>query len=315
MQAPQPARSTRPDGPASSDASGLRLLAVHAHPDDESSKGAASMARYAAEGARVRVLTCTGGERGSVLNPRLEGDEQVAANLPALRRREMERAAEILGVEHEWLGFPDSGLPQGDPRPPLPDGCFALVPLDEPTERMVRTIRSFRPHVMTTYDPSGGYPHPDHIRCHEVSVAAFAAAADPDRFPEAGPGWRVPKLYYNGGFRRARVRQMHEAMLARGIESPFGEMLEWMAKQPERPATPAPTTFVDCAEYFPLRDRALLAHETQIDPEGNWFKVPMALQQELTPSEDYVLVESTVETTLPENDVFAGLRDRASRPD
>ena len=154
----------------------LRLMAVHAHPDDESSKGAATMARYVNEGVEVLVVTCTGGERGSVLNPRLEHDPNVLANLPAIRRREMAAAREILGVRQAWLGFVDSGLPEGDPLPPLPEGCFALVPLEEAARPLVELVREFRPHVITTYDPSGGYPHPDHIMCHRVSAEAFAAA-------------------------------------------------------------------------------------------------------------------------------------------
>src|SRR6476619_6034601 len=129
----------------------LRLMAVHAHPDDESSKGAATTARYAAEGARVMVVTLTGGERGDILNPAMDLPE-VHGRIHEIRIDEMRKAAEILGVEHRWLGFVDSGLPEGDPPPPLPDGCFAVVPLEEPTESLVRVIRKFRPHVLTTYD-------------------------------------------------------------------------------------------------------------------------------------------------------------------
>ncbi len=129
----------------------LRLMAVHAHPDDESSKGAATMARYVAEGHEVMVVTCTGGEAGSILNPALEGRPEVLANLPEVRRAEMARAAKILGIQHRWLGFVDSGLPEGDPLPPLPEGCFALVPLEESTEALVRVVREFKPHVIVTY--------------------------------------------------------------------------------------------------------------------------------------------------------------------
>src|SRR6478609_8754639 len=139
----------------------LRLMAVHAHPDDESSKGAATTARYSAEGARVMVVSLTGGERGDILNPAMDLPE-VHGRIHEVRRDEMAKAAEILGVEHHWLGYEDSGLPEGDPLPPLPEGCFALVPLDGPVEKLVRVIREFRPHVLTTYDENGGYPHPDH---------------------------------------------------------------------------------------------------------------------------------------------------------
>src|SRR5690606_26217931 len=153
---------------------GLRLMHVHAHPDDEASKGAASTAKYVAEGVRVKVVTCTGGERGDVLNPTLTVDPERMAEL---RREEMASAVAILGVEHAWLGFEDSGFPEGDPPPPLPPGCFAAIDLEEATAPLVEQIIEFRPHVVTTYDENGGYPHPDHIRCHEVTMAAVAAAA------------------------------------------------------------------------------------------------------------------------------------------
>ena len=101
-----------------------------------------------------------------------------------VRRDEMAAAQAILGVDHHWLGFVDSGLPEGDPLPPLPAGCFALEPLEVPVEALVREIRRYRPHVVTTYDENGGYPHPDHIRTHEVTVAAFGTG-DNSRKPRA----------------------------------------------------------------------------------------------------------------------------------
>ena len=151
---------------------GYRLMHVHAHPDDESSKGAASTAKYVAEGVDVHVVTCTGGERGSILNPKMDRPE-ILENITEIRRQEMERARDILGVRQDWLGFVDSGWPEGDPPPPLPEGCFALVPVEEAAEPLVRLIREFRPHVVTTYDELGGYPHPDHIRTHEVTMHAL----------------------------------------------------------------------------------------------------------------------------------------------
>src|ERR1700748_3808774 len=158
----------------------LRLMAVHAHPDDESSKGAATMARYVREGVQVLVCTLTGGERGDILNPAMDRPE-IKADIAAVRRAEMARAREILGVEQPFLGFVDSGLPEGDPKPPLPEGSFGLVPLHEAAAPLVRLMRDFRPHVILTYDEKGGHPHPDHIKTHQVAVEAFEAAADPDR--------------------------------------------------------------------------------------------------------------------------------------
>jgi mycothiol S-conjugate amidase len=220
----------------------------------------------------------------------------------------MARAAAILGVQHRWLGYVDSGLPEGDPTPPLPEGCFALAPLEEATEKLVRLVREFRPHVVTTYDENGGYPHPDHIRCHEVSVAAFEAAGDPDRFPEAGEPWTPLKLYYSHGFSKARLERFDQAMTDAGLESPFAE---WLAGwDPARPdVMERVTTQVPCAEFFPVRDEALKAHATQIDPTGRFFAVPMELQQKLWPTEEYELARSLVDTYVPEDDLFAGVRE------
>ncbi|RLK54523.1 mycothiol conjugate amidase Mca [Actinokineospora cianjurensis] len=288
----------------------LRLMAVHAHPDDESSKGAATMAKYVADGHEVMVVTCTGGERGDILNPAMDRPE-VTADIPGVRRAEMAKAAEILGVSHRWLGFVDSGLPEGDPLPPLPDGCFALVPLEESVPPLVRAIREFRPHVVITYDENGGYPHPDHIRCHEVSIAAFDAAGDPDLHQDAGEPWQPLKLYYSHGFSRARLVAIHEALLERGLESPYGEWLEnWPAERGD--IANRVTSRVECADYFEVRDAALLAHATQIDPNSRWFAVPLDLQRTIWPYEEYELVRSLVDSTLPEDDLFSGLREKAS---
>ena len=283
----------------------LRMMTVHAHPDDESSKGAATCARYVDEEREVVVVTCTGGERGSILNPAMNRPG-VLDDMPAIRRAEMARAAEILGVSHRWLGYVDSGLPEGDPLPPLPEGCFALGDLDEQVGTLVAVIRELRPHVLVTYDERGGYPHPDHIRCHEISVAAFDAAGDPDRYPEAGEPWQPLKLYYSHGFSRARMEAFHAALLERGLESPYGEWLaNWSSDTPDPGARV--TTRVQCADWFPVRDKALLAHATQIDPESRWFLVPEDLQREVWPTEDYELVRSLVESSLPEDDLFAGI--------
>jgi mycothiol S-conjugate amidase len=292
----------------------LRLMAVHAHPDDESSKGAATMARYVAEGVQVLVATCTGGERGSVLNPKMDRPE-VLADIANIRRAEMTKAREILGVDQAWLGFVDSGLPEGDPLPPLPEGCFALQPVETAAEPLVRLVREFRPHVITTYDENGGYPHPDHIMCHKISVAAFEAAADPDRYPGAGDPWQPLKLYYDRGFSRAKITAFHEAMLAEGRESPFAEWLErWDSDEAEPRPEPEVTTRIECADYFPVRDRALLAHATQIDPQGWFFTIPLELQRRVWPTEEYQLVRSLVQSTLPEDDLFAGVRERVEVP-
>jgi mycothiol S-conjugate amidase len=228
-----------------------------------------------------------------------------------IRRGEMARAAEILGVRHRWLGYVDSGLPEGDPLPPLPEGCFALVPLEESTEKLVEAIREFRPHVIVTYDENGGYPHPDHIRTHEVSVAAFDAAGDPERFPSAGEPWQPLKLYYSHGFSRARMLKFHEVLLEMGLESPYAEWIaNWDPNTPD--VLERVTTRVECGEYFEQRDEALRAHATQIDPTSRWFFVPLDVQRRVWPTEEYELARSLVDSTVPEDDLFAGLREKVS---
>ncbi|WP_410587338.1 mycothiol conjugate amidase Mca [Amycolatopsis sp. lyj-23] len=276
----------------------FRLLSVHAHPDDESSKGAATLARYAAEGVDVLVATCTGGERGDILNPALDTPE-THADLPAIRRREMAAAAEILGVRHRFLGLVDSGLP--GPGELLPEGSFAALPLPEAAAPLVALIREFRPHVVITYDETGGYPHPDHIRTHEVTVEAFTAAADPARYPGTGEPWQPQKLYYQATLSRAWFEALHEATLAAGLESAMAEVL------PELPPDKLPiTTRIRCEAHFATRDRALLAHATQVDPTHPFFAHSREIERQTWPHEDYHLAHPTPAPT-PEEDLFTGV--------
>jgi mycothiol S-conjugate amidase len=291
----------------------LRLMAVHAHPDDESSKGAATMARYVREGIDVMVCTMTGGERGDVLNPAMDRPE-VKADMARIRREEMARAREILGVQQRFMGFVDSGLPEGDPKPPLPDGSFALVPLAEAAAPLVKAVREFRPHVILTYDENGGYPHPDHIKTHQVTVEAFEAAADPDRYPEAGEPWQPLKLYYFVSFHQAKYVALHEEMLRRGQDSPYEKIFaQWEERARKREELGIKqleiTTRIDTADYLEIRDQALLAHATQIDPKSAWFDCPLDVQRAAWPTEDYHLARSLVDTELPEDDLFAGVRE------
>jgi mycothiol S-conjugate amidase len=288
-------------------------MAVHAHPDDESSKGAATMARYVREGIDVLVCTMTGGERGDVLNPAMDRPE-VKADMARIRREEMAKAREILGVEQRFMGFVDSGLPEGDPKPPLPAGSFALVPLAVAAAPLVRAVREFRPHVILTYDENGGYPHPDHIKTHQVTVEAFEAAADPDRYPEEGEPWQPLKLYYFVSFHQAKYVALHEEMLRRGQDSPYEKIFErWEERARKRAELGIReieiTTRIDTSDYLEIRDQALLAHATQIDPNSAWFDCPLDVQRAAWPTEDYHLARSLVDTELPEDDLFAGVRE------
>lgn len=285
--------------------SGLRLMAIHAHPDDESSKGAATMARYAAEGNQVMVVTCTGGERGDILNPAMDKPE-ILDNIFAVRQEEMAKAMEILGTEHRWLGYEDSGLPQGDPLPPLPEGCFALEDSDKVTQDLVKILREFRPHVIITYDENGGYPHPDHLKVHEVSMLAWEKSGDAAYAPELGAPWEPLKLYYTHGFIRQRMEMFHDLLIEQGKPSPYTPMLErWKANEADVMARV--TTQVPCERFFDQRDDALRAHATQIDPAGAFFGTPVEVQRRLWPTEEFELAKTRVKTSIPEDDLFAGI--------
>lgn len=284
---------------------GLRLMAIHAHPDDESSKGAATMAKYAAEGNRVKVVTCTDGRRGDILNPAMDRPG-VLENMTAVRHEEIARAVEALGVEHVWLGYEDSGLPEGDPLPPLPEGSFAVQDPEEVAVKIVEEIREFKPHVIITYDENGGYPHPDHLMVHAISMIAWEKAGDASFAPEAGEPWTPLKLYYTHGFILQRMKLLQEALFERGEKSPYELMIKrW--EEAEGDVFDRVTTQVECADYFGQREQALTAHATQIDPAGAFLASPVADQQKVWPTEEFELARTRVETTLPEDDLFAGI--------
>jgi mycothiol S-conjugate amidase len=285
----------------------LCLLSVHAHPDDEASKGAGTVHKYHDQGVRTVLVCCTGGEAGDILNPAMDRPE-VRERLHEVRMEELARSTELIGYDEVvLLGYRDSGMPDtpenADPR------AFANAELSEAVGRLVEVVRRERPQVIVTYgDDQQGYPHPDHIRVHDISVPAFDAAGDPDAYPDAGEAWQPLKLYYVA-WSRARVLAMHEKFQELGLESPFDE--RWF----ERPSQDhLITTQVHTGDHDDARRAALLAHATQIDPESPfWFGLPAEVARETYPYEDYVLARSLVETEPPEDDLFAGIRvsDRA----
>jgi mycothiol S-conjugate amidase len=283
----------------------LCLLTIHAHPDDESSKGAGTVARYHAEGVRTVLVCCTGGEAGDILNPAMDTDE-VKARLPEVRREELDRAAAIIGYDEVvHLGYRDSGMPDSEANA-HPD-AFANADLDEAVGRLVAVLRRERPQVIVTYaDDQQGYPHPDHLRVHDITHPAVERAADPAWYPEAGAPWQVAKVYYSIWSKR-RVEQTHEKFLELGLESPFND--EWL----DRPwQDHRITTSVDIAGYGHVRLDALLAHATQIDPKSPfWFGLPREVSESIHPYDDYILAESALEVPTPEDDLFAGLREQA----
>ncbi|MGG7465065.1 MULTISPECIES: mycothiol conjugate amidase Mca [unclassified Plantibacter] len=286
----------------------LRLMSVHAHPDDESSKGAATSAAYRARGAEVMIVSCTGGERGDILNPAVEAIPMAQRDLPGYRRLEMAEAQRVLDVEHRWLGYMDSGMAQDDGS--VPHASFASIPLETSVGVLVRLIRDFKPQVLVTYDENGGYPHPDHIRCHQVSVAAMEAAADPERYPEAGPAWQVSKLYYDQSFNTQRLTAVYEYLLEHNPGAPeterLAEMREWMADRVDRS-----TTHVPVGDFFEARDAALRAHRSQVPDDSPFFFWPNDAQRAAWPFEDFELVTSHVGSSVPESDLFAGIEDPA----
>ena len=280
----------------------LRLLSVHAHPDDEASKGAGTVAKYTAEGVESTLVCCTGGEAGDILNPAMDRPE-VRENIDQVRREELDRSAEIIGfAEVVMLGYRDSGMPDSpenaDPR------CFAKAPLDEAVGRLVAIIRRTQPQVILTYgDDQEGYPHPDHLRVHEITMVAWDAAGDPEQYPELGEPWAPSKLYYST-WARARILAMHQGFLDAGLESPFDDRWFERPSQDERI-----TTKIDVRDFYSARSGALKAHATQIDPESPfWFGLPDAVVSELYPWEDYELARSRIDAPTPEDDLFAGLR-------
>ncbi len=287
----------------------LCLLQVHAHPDDEASKGAGTTAKYAAEGVHNVLVCCTGGEAGDVLNPAVEKPAS-AAEMHALRMRELRESVRVLGYASlHLLGYHDSGMPDTETNA-RPDN-FANAPLDEAVGRLVRIIRAERPQVIITYrEDRSFYPHPDHIRVHEISLPAFDLAGDPEAYPDAGEPWQPLKLYYVS-WSIARVKALHEAYLQRGEESVYAG---WFERGFDKDRTDDFTTLIDVGDFLHKRREALLAHRTQVDPDGHWMRLPDDVIRQVFPWEEYTLARSLVDAPVApgefEDDLFAGIRER-----
>ncbi len=289
----------------------LRMLAVHAHPDDESSKGGATTALYTTLGAQVTIATMTGGEAGSILNPALEGSPAAIRDIAGLRRDEMARAAQRLGAQHKWIGFVDSGLPEGG-FDDIDHGTFWTAPTEVAARPLVHLIRQLRPHVVTTYDELGGYPHPDHIRAHEATMLAVQMAADADCNPELGEAWQVPKVYYNMDLTPAKWMHIHGIMAKLGAESPLS------AERQERIRTSANkrdyklTASIPAGAFLETAAEALRAHATQIDPSSGFFSEVQMMAEQYWPTEEFELaVDNTGRDgdfgEFSEHDLFEGI--------
>ncbi len=286
---------------------GLRILSIHAHPDDESSKGAGSIALYKAGGAGTVLVCATGGEEGDILNPALDTDD-VRNNMQAVRRQELANAAEIIGYDTvEMLGYRDSGMEDSEANQ-HPE-CFWQAPVDDAVDRFVRLIRLHRPHVLVTYsDDQQGYRHPDHLRVHDISIPAFELSADSSYKPHLGEPWTVLKMYYTT-WSRARLEAMHAKYQELELESPYTE--EWFKRPSQDDRI---TTKVDIGAHFDVRSKALLAHGTQVDPASPfWFGLPDDAARAAYPFDDYILGRSLVPVDTPEDDLFAGVREHLAQ--
>ncbi|GAA2776274.1 N-acetyl-1-D-myo-inositol-2-amino-2-deoxy-alpha-D-glucopyranoside deacetylase [Kitasatospora sp. CM 4170] len=295
--------------------SGRSLLLVHAHPDDESIGNGATMARYAAEGARVTLVTCTLGEGGEVIPPelaRLTADRD--DTLGAHRIGELTAAMREVGVtDVRFLGGPgryrDSGM-MGVPDNDVP-GCFWRADVDEAAGHLVAVVREVRPQVLVTYDENGGYGHPDHIQAHRVAMRAHELAADPAYRPELGPAWRIAKVYWNRMPRSVIERGLAETAAAAPFPGTAGP-----ADVPGVVDDAAVTTVLDGAAYAGRKAAAMAAHSTQITMAGAFFALSNDLGQPLIATEYYQLVRGQAGPRLPEDDLFAGLgaADHAADP-
>lgn len=300
----------------------LVLLSVHAHPDDEASKGAPTVARYHAEGVRTVLVCCTGGEEGDLQNPSLREPgqpfhgltpEQEKAMLAELRPSELAASAAAIGFDETiMLGYRDSGMAES-PSNENPES-FHQADLDEAVGRLVEIIRHERPQVILTYgDDQSIYPHPDHLRVHDISVPAFDRAGDPDWYPEAGTPFQPSKLYYTT-WSMSRMVAVHEALLRLRGASPYDE--KWLDRPNQDDRI---TTRLHVRPTLGARTAALRAHATQVDPtEAFWFGLSDDELADVYPYEDWILARSLV-GDMPagddvEVDLFAGICETAQRP-
>jgi N-acetyl-1-D-myo-inositol-2-amino-2-deoxy-alpha-D-glucopyranoside deacetylase len=290
-----------------------RLLFVHAHPDDESINNGATMAKYAAAGTHVALVTCTLGEEGEVVVDELahlaaDKDDQLGAH----RIGELAAAMDALGVaDHRFLGgagrYRDSGM-MGEPANERPD-CFWQAPVDEAAAYLVQTIRGVRPQVLVTYDENGGYGHPDHIQAHRVAMRAFELAAETGFRRDLGEPWQVAKVYWNA-IADSSIRQAILALREAGDTTTF-QGIDPDGDIPYAVPDDLVTTEIDGTDYADAKLAALRAHATQIKVNGPFFALSNNLGSEVMAHEQYRLVHGTrgpgSGDTGREADLFAGL--------
>ena len=287
-----------------------RLLLVHAHPDDETIGTGAVMAKYAAEGALVTLVTCTLGEEGEVLVPELahlasDRDDALGPH----RIEELAVACEALGVtDHRFLGGPgrwrDSGM-MGTPQNDRPDVFWQADP-DEATRALVQVLREVRPQVVVTYDSNGGYGHPDHVQAHRVTVAAVDAAADPAYAPELGESWTTEKLYWTA-IPKSVLQAGIDHLKQTGDSTFFG--VDSADDLPFGNPDDEVTTEVDARDHLDRKVAAMRAHATQIAVDGPFFALSDNVGQQAMGVEYFVRVRPAADIAerdrVRESDLFA----------
>ncbi|GAB2590194.1 N-acetyl-1-D-myo-inositol-2-amino-2-deoxy-alpha-D -glucopyranoside deacetylase [Streptomyces capparidis] len=288
-----------------------RLLLVHAHPDDESIGNGATMARYAAEGAHVTLVTCTLGEEGEVIPPglaHLAADRDDA--LGPYRAGELAAAMRELGVtDHRLLGGPgryrDSGM-MGTPQNERA-GSLWRTRVEDAVPELVAVVREVRPQVLVTYGPDGGYGHPDHIRAHQLAMRAAELAADPGHRPDLGPAHHVAKVYWNC-VPRPHLAEGLARLRAAGAPFPAVAGVEDVPSVVEEREV---TAVVDGTAYAARKAAAMRAHATQItvaDAGGQpCFALSNDLAQPLFAREFYHLARGERGSDAIEDDLFAGV--------
>ncbi|MFD5782911.1 N-acetyl-1-D-myo-inositol-2-amino-2-deoxy-alpha-D-glucopyranoside deacetylase [Streptomyces sp. NPDC126933] len=291
------------------DLAARRLLLVHAHPDDESINNGATMARYAAEGAQVTLVTCTLGEEGEVILPDLA---HLAAGrddtLGAHRIGELTAAMRELGVtDHRFLGGPgrfrDSGMMGLEQN--HRENAFWNADVDAAAGYLVEVIRELRPQVLVTYDPHGGYGHPDHIQAHRVAMRAADLAADAAVRPELGPPHTIGKIYWNR-VPRSVAEEGFARLRAAGADFPGVAAIDDIPGVVDDAEI---TAAIDGGPYATRKAAAMRAHATQIAVDGPFFALSNDLGQPIFAAEYYQLVRGTSGAPAGEreNDLFAGV--------
>jgi mycothiol S-conjugate amidase len=304
-------------------------MAVHAHPDDEVVFTGGTLLLYHNRGVRTVLVTATGGEEGEIHDPDLD-PEEARGRLGEIRREELRRAVEILGIDHmEMLNYRDSGM-AGTEANERPDN-FQNADREDAIRKLVKLVRQYKPQILVTYDENGAYGHPDHIACNVITQAAFEKSGDPAYHPELGEPWEPLKLYYTH-WPEQNWELAREMYIERGMKWPFEREEQTTDEDPEHISEeealaehqeeieeakeegkppeyvpPPVTTRIDVQDVFPQKRAAIVVHRTQFDPNGAFMSMPEDIGMVAFGEEDYSLVKSRVSAPEQEDDLLAGL--------